>query len=86
MTMPQPNKRDRLLTSPAKLPLLTALEKENDVSEKTNLAAPASLLVESKRAKCVLSEVMNSVCYIYGVDFRDLEKLRMADAGEELVE
>lgn len=41
---------------------------------------------EVKRALQVIIEAMRSVCYTYGTDFHDHEKLHETVAGEELLE
>lgn len=52
----------------------------------TGLADIMDLLEDSKQATEVLSETMNSVCYMYDADFRDPRKLHDAGAREWLVE
>lgn len=52
----------------------------------TDAAASMKLSEEAKRAVEVLSEPMNSVSYIYGAVFCDLEELYGAVSGEKLAE
>lgn len=41
---------------------------------------------EAKRGMKLLSEAVNSVCYKYDADFRDLEKFLKNGAGEKVTE
>lgn len=52
--------------------------------EMTDSGASIDLSEEAKQAKQVLSKAVNSVCYIYVTDFRDLEELHKIVTGEEL--
>lgn len=69
MTLPQQNKLQGLLTKPVRVLLLSAPAKEEDVLEMTHAAASMDATEEVKRATEVLSEVTNSVYYIYEVVF-----------------
>lgn len=57
MMLSPPNKRKRLLTSSARLPLLTTPVNEEDELEMTDAAALTDLLKEAKRVLEVLREV-----------------------------
>lgn len=54
--------------------------------EVTNAATSLDLSEEVRRANKLLSETMNSVCYIHDTDSRDLEELRETGGGEEVAE
>lgn len=73
-------------TSPTRLPLLTASEKEENLLEMTNAAALMNMSEEAKRAMELLGEAMISVCFKYDANFRDLEELHKVSAGYELME
>lgn len=78
----QPNKRQRLLTNPARLPLLTALEKKESITEVTYAAALMNFSEEAKQAMELLNEAMNSVWYIYDDDICRFEGFHHASARE----
>lgn len=65
MTLWQFNKRQGLLTNPARLLLPMVPEKEQYLLEMTSVAATMDLSAELKRAMEVLSEVTSSDCYVY---------------------
>lgn len=85
MTPSQPNKRQLLLTSHARLPFHTALERKEVGLEITDAAASLHLSKKAKRTLKLLGEAINLVYYLYDADFYDLEELREAVSEEELV-
>lgn len=52
----------------------------------TDAAASRNFSEETKRVMEMLRKTMNSACYIYVADFRDLVELHEAIAGKELAE
>lgn len=61
MKLSQPNHRQRLLTYPARLPLLTVLEKKEHLLEMTDAADSINLSEKTKPVIEVVSEEMDSV-------------------------
>lgn len=61
MTLSQPKKRKRLFKNPAKMPIRTALEKDEDVFEITDAAASMDLSEKTKRAMELLRGAMKLV-------------------------
>lgn len=86
ISLPQPNKKQDSLTSPARLLLFTTVESREEVSELTNAATQMDLSKEIKVITEVLSRAMDSVYYIYHADFDNFEKYHKDGAGEELAE
>lgn len=63
--------------------LPTLLRKEEEALKTTEAATSTDSSEESKRAMEVLGHGMNSVCYIYDVDFSDLVEIHEAIAEEK---
>lgn len=82
----QRSQRQRSLTNPAAVLVLTILEKEDKVLEMTNAAALRNSTEEANPGAEKLSAAMNTIRCMYGNDFLDLEELCEADVGEKLSE
>lgn len=67
-----------------RMPLLNVSEKVENLLEKTDETASVDLSKDANRAVEVLSDAMNSVCYLPDADFRDFEDLQEASAGKKL--
>lgn len=80
MTLLQSNTQNFLLKSPAKVQLLTALEKVKDQLGMTSAAASMDMSKEAKGTMEVLSEALILVCYIYDEDLHDIVELHKTGA------
>lgn len=60
------------------------VKKKEDIFEMTDYTASTDMSEEAKRTMAVLNEAMNSVCYTYDTDFRDIEELHETGSGEYL--
>lgn len=82
MELSQSNMREHLLTSPARMVLLTASGKEEHVLAMNSVAASMDLSIKLKREMGMSSEAMNFVCNLYNADSRGLEEFHEASAGK----
>lgn len=69
MTLSQPNKQERLLSSPTRLSLLIARWKPENVLEMTDATARMDSSEHVTRVVEGLSNEMNLVSYIYDAEF-----------------
>lgn len=82
MTLLPPNNLQSYFTKSARLPLLTAVEREEHVSELTNARASLDLSEKADSAIEVSSGMIDAAYYIFDADFPDFEELHEAGTRE----